>query len=211
MIREGVALPSLRKRYDTEACDHVWHPRDCVQPGEALPLEMARGCIFKCKFCRYPFIGKSKNDFSRRIELVRDESLGPESSRLIGKAWSGEHARTWIPQLYHDIWQREVTFRTSWIVGIPPDTREDLLATHQWAIDSGLPNWKWHVLNINRDQQSGWVSEFDRNADQYGFDWYTENGQTRWMSAQMTWRDAKSLQNELETLGKPYQVQDCWG
>ncbi|HYD49115.1 MAG TPA: radical SAM protein [Terriglobales bacterium] len=287
VIREGAVPMNLRKRFEIETCDHVWHDRDCVQPGEALPLEMARGCIFKCKFCRYPYIGKSKNDFGRRIELVRDEvvqnyerfgtrhyymledtfndsndkieafgamskalpfrinfaaylrpdllwtyrssqpeklreaglvsgflgveTLGHESSRLIGKAWSGEHARTWIPQLYHDIWQRQVTFRTSLIVGIPPDTREDLWATHQWALDNGLPNWKWHTLNINRDQQSGWVSEFDRNADQYGFDWYTENGQTRWKTAKMTWRDAKNLQDELETMGKPYQVQDCWG
>jgi hypothetical protein len=139
------------------------------------------------------------------------ESLGAESSRLIGKAWSGEHARAWIPKLYREIWNREVTFRTSLIVGIPPDTREDMMATHRWAVDSELPNWKWHVLNVNRDHQSGWVSEFDRNADKYGFDWYTENGVTRWKTAQMTWRQAKDLQTELETIGKPYQMQDCWG
>jgi hypothetical protein len=286
VIREGVPLPDLRKRFDIETCEHVWDARDCVQPGESLPLEMARGCIFKCKFCRYPFIGKSKNDFSRRVELVRDEiisnherfgtrnyymledtfndsnekidafsamstalpfrigfaaylrpdllwtypgqpeklrdagltaaflgveTLGAESSRLIGKAWSGEHARAWIPRLYHEIWKKEITFRTSFIVGIPPDTRADLLATHQWCLDNQLPNWKWHVLNINRDQQSGWVSEFDKNADQYGFEWYTENGVTRWRTAAMTWREAKDLQTELETMGKPHQVQDCWG
>lgn len=286
VIREGVPLANLRKRFDIESCAHVWHERDCVQPGEALPLEMARGCIFKCKFCRYPFIGKSKNDFSRRIEQIRDEvidnherfgtrhyymledtfndsndkidafsamsralpfrikfaaylrpdllwtfkdqphklqeaglasgflgveSLNPQASRLIGKAWSGEHARTWLPQLYHDIWQKQVTFRTSLIIGIPPDTREQLYETHQWALDNGLPNWKWHVLNINRDQQGGWISEFDRNADQYGFDWYTENGQTRWKTQYMTWRQAKDMQKELESMAKPHQVQDCWG
>jgi hypothetical protein len=139
------------------------------------------------------------------------ESLNPAASRLIGKGWSGEHAKKWIPHLYHDIWKEEITFRTSLIVGIPPDTRDDLLGTHQWAVDNGLPNWKWHLLNINRDQNSAWVSEFDRNADQYGFDWYTENGVTRWQTKYMNWRDGKNLQNELETLGKPYQKQDCWG
>ncbi|PRQ03110.1 B12-binding domain-containing radical SAM protein [Enhygromyxa salina] len=286
VIRETVPLPHLRKRFKIEECAHIWHERDCIVPGESLPIEMARGCIFKCKFCRYPYIGKSKNDFGRRIEFVRDEiiqnherfgthnyymledtfndsndkvnafaemsqklpfrigfaaylrpdliwsfpgqaeqlraaglvsgflgveSLGEQSSRLIGKAWSGQHARAWLPKLYHDIWQGQVTFRTSLIIGIPPDTREDLYATHQWAVDNGLPNWKWHVLNVNRDHQSGWISEFDKNADSYGFDWYTEYGKTRWKTAVMTWRDAKNLQAELETLGKPHQMQDCWG
>ena len=286
VIRETVPLLQLRARFKIEECDHVWHERDCIQPGESLPIEMARGCIFKCKFCRYPYIGKSKNDFGRRIEHVRDEliqnherfgtrhyymledtfndsndkvnafsamsqelpfrigfaaylrpdliwsfpgqaqklreagllsgflgveSLSPAASRLIGKAWSGQHARAWLPKLYHELWEGEVTFRTSLIIGIPPDTREDLLETHQWAVDSGLPNWKWHVLNINRDQQSTWISEFDRNADQYGFDWYTEHGKTRWKTEVMNWRDAKNLQAELTTLAKPHQRQDCWG
>ena len=85
------------------------------------------------------------------------------------------------------------------------------MATHQWAVDNGMPNWKWHVLNVNRDHQSTWISEFDRNADDYGFSWYTERGQTRWKTAVMTWREAKNLQAELETLGKPHQMQDCWG
>jgi hypothetical protein len=286
VIRETVPLPQLKPRFKIEECDHIWHDNDCIQPGESLPVEMARGCIFKCKFCRYPYIGKSKNDFGRRVELVRDEliqnherfgtrhyymledtfndsndkvnafsemsqklpfrigfaaylrpdliwsfpgqaeklrdaglvsgflgveSLGEQASRLIGKAWSGQHARDWIPKLYHDIWKDQVTFRTSLIVGIPPDTRESMLATHQWAVDNGLPNWKWHVLNVNRDHQSGWISEFDKNADSYGFDWYTENGKTRWKTEVMTWRDAKDIQAELTTLSKPHQMQDCWG
>jgi hypothetical protein len=27
----------------------------------------------------------------------------------------------------------------------------------------------------------------------------------------MNWRGAKNLLNELETIAKPYQKQDCWG
>lgn len=286
IIRETAAMPDLAGKFNIRDCDHFWHDRDCIQPGESLPIEMGRGCIFKCKFCRYPYIGKSKNDFMRGIGLVAQElahnyekwgirnyymledtfndsndkidafarvarelpapirfaaylrpdlvwahpgqaeklreagllsaflgveSLGPDASRLIGKGWSGEHAKAWIPRLYHDIWKREVTFRIGLIVGIPPDTSEDLLATHRWAVDSGLPNWKWHLLHINRDQGDAWSSEFDRNADRYGFEWYTENGVTRWKTSCMTWREGKHLLGDLETLGKPFQKQDCWG
>jgi hypothetical protein len=40
---------------------------------------------------------------------------------------------------------------------------------------------------------------------------YTENGVTRWKTKYMTWREGRNLLNELQTLGKGYQKQDCWG
>jgi Radical SAM superfamily len=286
VIRESAVLPESQSRFGIQDCDHLWHDRDCIQPGESLPIEMSRGCIFKCKFCRYPYIGKTKNDFTRRMELVAQElahnhekwgvrnyymledtfndsndkieafvdvvrrlpfrmrfasylrpdllwahpgqaeklqeaglisaflgveSLSGEASRLIGKGWSGTHAREYIPRLYHDVWKRGTTFRMGLIVGIPPETRDDMMTTHQWAVDQGLPNWKWHLLSVNRDSHGPWVSEFDRHADQYGFDWYTDNGVTRWKTSTMTWRDGKTLKDELTTLAKPYQKQECWG
>jgi radical SAM superfamily enzyme YgiQ (UPF0313 family) len=47
-------------------CDEKfnWHNDDFIFEGEALPLELSRGCIFKCKFCAYPLLGKNKNDFT---------------------------------------------------------------------------------------------------------------------------------------------------
>jgi hypothetical protein len=43
---------------------HTWALEDFISTGEALPLEVARGCIFKCKFCAYPLLGKKSNDSS---------------------------------------------------------------------------------------------------------------------------------------------------
>jgi radical SAM superfamily enzyme YgiQ (UPF0313 family) len=42
-------------------------------PNEAVPVEFARGCIFKCKFCSYPLLGKKKGTYIRDMEEVRDE------------------------------------------------------------------------------------------------------------------------------------------
>ncbi len=44
-----------------------------VMPGEPVSLEFARGCIFKCKFCNYPLLGKKKGTYIRDMEEVRDE------------------------------------------------------------------------------------------------------------------------------------------
>ena len=51
-----------------------WHDDDIhLLPGEGVPIEFARGCIFKCKFCSYPLLGKKKGTYIRDMEEVRDE------------------------------------------------------------------------------------------------------------------------------------------
>jgi radical SAM superfamily enzyme YgiQ (UPF0313 family) len=56
---------------------HTWLAEDNVLPKEPLTLEVARGCIFKCKFCAYPLLGKSINDDSyiRKEEILLEEIL----------------------------------------------------------------------------------------------------------------------------------------
>jgi radical SAM superfamily enzyme YgiQ (UPF0313 family) len=48
---------------------------DFILPNEALPLELSRGCIFKCKFCQYPNIGKDKDDFNKSMDSIRESLI----------------------------------------------------------------------------------------------------------------------------------------
>ncbi|CAB4133548.1 COG1032 Fe-S oxidoreductase [uncultured Caudovirales phage] len=50
------------KTYDFSNSDFEWLPEDVVNH-KTLPIEIARGCIFKCKFCSYPLNGKQNLDF----------------------------------------------------------------------------------------------------------------------------------------------------
>lgn len=59
-----------------------WRPEDNVQPGEILPLEVARGCIFKCNFCSFPLNGKGKGEAIRDFSHIRDELI--ENYELYG-------------------------------------------------------------------------------------------------------------------------------
>jgi len=52
----------------------VWLPEDVVN-FQILPMETARGCIFKCKFCSYPLNGKKKMDFVKEYDVLREEFL----------------------------------------------------------------------------------------------------------------------------------------
>jgi len=42
----------------------IYHESDCFSASEVLPLETSRGCMFKCKFCSFPLLGRKKNDNS---------------------------------------------------------------------------------------------------------------------------------------------------
>lgn len=48
---------------------------DHIQLRESLPLETSRGCMFKCKFCSYPLLGRTKTDpdYHRRVECLAHE------------------------------------------------------------------------------------------------------------------------------------------
>jgi radical SAM superfamily enzyme YgiQ (UPF0313 family) len=59
--------------WDIKSCNHRWHETDYITKDESLPLEIGRGCIFHCKFCRFDMLGKKKGTYLRDIELVHDE------------------------------------------------------------------------------------------------------------------------------------------
>jgi radical SAM superfamily enzyme YgiQ (UPF0313 family) len=69
----GVSLPNAV--FDITQNDHTFHEDDCIMPDEAVPIELGRGCIFKCSFCTYPNLGKSKGSYIRKPEYLLNEML----------------------------------------------------------------------------------------------------------------------------------------
>jgi radical SAM superfamily enzyme YgiQ (UPF0313 family) len=61
--------------FDITSLDHRWDKKDFILSGETLPIEISRGCIFKCNFCSYPLNGKKKFDYLRDPELIKDELI----------------------------------------------------------------------------------------------------------------------------------------
>lgn len=52
-----------------------WNKDFNILPNEGLPIELARGCIFKCKFCTYPLLGKKKGTYLRDASLIGEEMI----------------------------------------------------------------------------------------------------------------------------------------
>ena len=53
----------------------LYNADDLIFPNEALPLEISRGCIFKCSFCQYDLIGKKKWEYLKDSNILRDEFI----------------------------------------------------------------------------------------------------------------------------------------
>ena len=48
----------------------IYEDNDLIFDNEILPIELARGCVFKCSFCSYSLIGKRVWEFNRAPDLV---------------------------------------------------------------------------------------------------------------------------------------------
>ncbi|MGI9568983.1 MAG: B12-binding domain-containing radical SAM protein, partial [Desulfobulbia bacterium] len=61
--------------HDFHNVDFRWHESDAIMPGEVLPLELSRGCRFKCKFCSFPLLGRNPKDLTyiRSAESIAAE------------------------------------------------------------------------------------------------------------------------------------------
>jgi radical SAM superfamily enzyme YgiQ (UPF0313 family) len=50
-----------------------YQTQDIINDGEHLPIEIARGCIFKCSFCNYPLNGKKMWDYVKQPSVLVHE------------------------------------------------------------------------------------------------------------------------------------------
>jgi len=53
----------------------IYQPQDIILPGECLPIEVARGCIFSCAYCHFDLIGKKIGEWQKAEDSLRDELL----------------------------------------------------------------------------------------------------------------------------------------
>ena len=65
----------LDTSFDFDNTPSLFTKEDLIFDGEILPFELSRGCIFKCKFCASPMLGKKKNTFIKSKQVIQQELL----------------------------------------------------------------------------------------------------------------------------------------
>lgn len=277
--------------YNIEVDDFKFVKEDAILTGEPLPLDISRGCIFACKFCQYPHLGKKKLDYIRGMRYIEDElnynyenfgttryyilddtfndteiklqsfydttqrlsfditysaylradlihrfpnmayllqesglygayhgieTFHPSASKLVGKGWSGTHAKTWLPELYHNIWKNKVPMHTNFIVGITGDTYENVRDTARWFIDNNMYSIQFNVLGLfgpnNTSSRYTVQSEFDKNAEKYGYTFTSRDTEQyrNWKNDNWTTKSATAMCGEVTKLVKPYKKLNTW-
>ncbi len=261
---------SSRQDWDIKTCRHKWHESDRIQPGESIPLEIGRGCIFTCKYCKFDMLGKKRGEYVRDMSLIRDEiienyekykvtnymmmddtfnddvykleqwckmvddlpfkiqytaycradllwsyqdmarelyrtgmigstlgieSMNPYASRVVGKGWSGKHAKDFIPYYIHDICKGKTLTQINFIIGLPGDTTEDVWNWLYWAKENKIPTAHAQPLVIRIPRlfpEDPIYSEFDKEAEtKYGYSIPNDKRPYVWKNDKMTWFDAR--------------------
>ena len=265
---QKVCKPS--REFDIHTCDMRFHKNDFILPNESLPLEMSRGCIFTCKFCRFGNLGKDKDSYNKSIESIKEtlisnyemfgttkynisddtlnshrertkafhtmvkelpfkieyigyvrldlldiwpeqqellpesglvschfgvESFDPYSCKQIGKGWGATKNKPFLTKIIAD-WKNDVLMRCTMIAGLGRETKQDWQASYDWLAQSGIHDWKFNALDINRNNRG---SIFDREAEAHGYKFrLNADNKEVWYSDTTTFEEADEWCNSVE-------------
>jgi radical SAM superfamily enzyme YgiQ (UPF0313 family) len=137
------------------------------------------------------------------------ETFQEDNAKMIGKGWSAKHGQKYLPYLYHEKWKRNIHINTGMIAGLPHENLDDLKKANQWFIDNQFPIWKWHALYLGRTA-SYYKSEFDLNAEKYGFSFKIFEGKSIWVNNSCNEITVMDWVNELDNDAKKYQGITSW-
>lgn len=75
IIYHGPCEERFFSDFDFTKSQILFNDDDHILEEEDLPIEISRGCIFKCKFCHFHLNGKKLWDFVKPPELIREEMM----------------------------------------------------------------------------------------------------------------------------------------
>jgi len=124
--------------------------------------------------------------FPKEITLLKEmgligaffgiESFNKDAAKLIGKGLDPDVAKQALDDLKRIHWKNEVKIGVGLITGIPYETYESLEQTKQWILDEEnlvdqVVPFPLSISNPNNVRPQPWDSEFQKNAETYGFSW----------------------------------------
>jgi radical SAM superfamily enzyme YgiQ (UPF0313 family) len=140
--------------FDFSNYEFSWHESDSISISEALPIEISRGCIFKCAFCTYPLNGKKKLDYIKSPEILLNEFK--RNYELFGTTnyiYSDDTHNDSVEKL--EMLYDKVYSKLNFKISFGSYIRLDLLRAHPHTIDllkeSGLSSCFFGIESLNYD------------------------------------------------------------
>jgi len=140
--------------FDFNNSHHHWHESDHLMWGESLPIEIARGCIFKCAYCSFPLNGKKKLDFIRDPQKLIDElTENYEKYGVYQYIYSDDTHNDSVEKL--ELLYNKVYSKLPFKIEFSTYLRLDLLAAHSHTIEllhaSGLRGTFFGIESFNHE------------------------------------------------------------
>jgi radical SAM superfamily enzyme YgiQ (UPF0313 family) len=138
--------------FDFANTSFEWHSTDMIDCGETLPIEISRGCIFRCSYCSYPLNGKRKLDFIKspnilKNELIRNYEMFGTTKYVYGDDTHNDSVEK-LEMLYNEVYSK-LPFKINFACYL----RLDLLKAHPHTIDllreSGLKSCFFGIESMN--------------------------------------------------------------
>jgi radical SAM superfamily enzyme YgiQ (UPF0313 family) len=122
---------------------------DSVGRGEALPLEVARGCVFNCKFCHYEKKQSNKKplDVLRR-ELIRNYDLFGTTAYTLCDDCFNDHPKK--VESYCELFM-SLPFKIEWTAYARVDVAVAFPHTLDLMIESGARGLYWGIESFDGD------------------------------------------------------------
>lgn len=139
------------KVFDIQDSDHTWQKNDCINNKEALPLEVSRGCIFKCRFCHYPLLGRSKYDYTRGMEHIKSEIIdnynkyGTQFYYLLDDTFNDTPDKV---KAFRDM-TLSLPFKINYVCYLRADLLERFPETIPWLKESGLVGTQFGIESMH--------------------------------------------------------------
>ena len=169
---------------------------------------------------RFPHTAKLLQDSGLLATHFGIEALTPKASNLIGKAWSGKHARDYVPELTHNIWGNKINVFISLIAGLPYETPDDWQRTGEWAVENnlsayyatlGIEKYRTNYKGLwNEDEREG-ISYFDIHAEEYGYKFIKDKNRTMWVLDGMTEQEVANRVAPLNQYFDKHCRVTAWG
>lgn len=131
---------------------------DIISPDEWLPIEIARGCSFRCAYCTYDH--KGKDDTTKHVKILRDELIrnyelhGVTKYHLLDDLYNDSDDK--IKRLYDDVWSK-LPFKPEWISYLRLDLIWHNKEQAEWLEASGckLGSFGIETLHTKAGQKVG--------------------------------------------------------
>lgn len=133
---------------------NIFTADDIIIDNESMPLEVSRGCIFKCKFCSFPMNGKTKGDWVKKSPVLFDElvrnynELGITQYTFSDDTYNDSVDK--VKRLHDEVFSK-LPFKINFTTYLRLDLLIRFPETVEYLVNSGLKSAVFGIETINHE------------------------------------------------------------